>query len=1295
MKAKKIFLTILSVVMLFAVTAFAVSCNKKPASDTDNSSASYSSGKAESDASSGSSQAETVSYSVEYYLQNVAGDGYVLYETAKNLTATAGETVSAEIKTFAHFAHVSKTESVESAAAEKGLVLKIYYDRAKYAVTLASSLDFATLTGAGEYYYDAVATIIASEVPGYRFTGWLNKDGESAYNNREASVSVTDNVSLTATYVARTDTPYFVEYYLEKADKSDFELDSVNSSKEEGTTDETVSATSKSIAHFTFDSDNANNITSATVKGDGTTVLKLYYTRDSYTVALTSEKETTISGNGTYVYENGKKVTISAQPVAGYVFLGWFKDGSETAFNTSLSFEYDLTGDITLVAKWDESEDTQYHVYHFLQNLDGTYPETTNTISQYTGTTDTNAQATPSTFDHYEFDEDNAGNVLEGNIAGDGSLVLKVYYKRAKYTVTVDGGEPTEYVYGASVTIETTARAGYTFALKENGVTVSTSYNYSFTIESNKAFVRDWTANTVTYNVEHYLQSVDGSSYQISANDTEVGKEALTDSTVSATPKSIAHFTFDSDNANNVTSATVKGDGTTVLKLYYTRDSYTVSIDVPDIVNELTGDGEHYYNASVSVTMKSVGGFTFDGWYENVDGEETLLSTSANFTLTDHIDRDYEIYSKWTQSVYIGGVQQPISLSEYARNSEAKTDDNIRNEFAYRDNPYYVGDDNAFSIKPVVTFTDADQEDVGTPHSSDYENAWLYNVKLYEKNAFDNYVEVNADLYDDYLDELDRINCNVDFSSDAVGKEFRISIYPSGLTEKQKGKLVEKYSTTIEISVIDGYNVTTAKELAYFNNVGSYTTGKGDITAFDAGARWLAYREEKGLDTKLSPKALILHNDISLTDEDIPSEYFYSEAEVADDTDKEIATGSLKDRMDIFFRYIPEGETFVFEGNYFTLDCSRISLVVRAEGELYNALKLVDSHSQLMRMYSDDSIDSSFGTIRNINLKGNAEKTENTQKSGGLILVKGENVRFEAHNNISNQWYINYMTDFSKKNFKVSYCRAYDSFNCIMYVWGGADVVVDHCDFNGAGGPVFIVDHVHSVNDDITTGTPSCVKVNDSHIHSFVTGEEAWFKMFAGASPLATGIKNIGKAFNVGGRAISVTNSNDSNIEYLDIVAVYKHGKAEGLTTSLVTGYYGTEGATTPMDFGTYAQVAAGNYSDGAKTPLRQVIDGSISKGSFVFVSSDSTLAVTAEKPYPEGVGVFDGATGIVTPALTPLTGVFDGNYYADTSSSIFKGDQMYVYIFNGMSVVLNYYNYGYTVDPTDIGSLIRSLKHG
>ena len=61
MKAKKIFLTILSVVMLFAVTAFAVSCNKKPASDTDNSSASYSSGKAESDASSGSSQAETVS----------------------------------------------------------------------------------------------------------------------------------------------------------------------------------------------------------------------------------------------------------------------------------------------------------------------------------------------------------------------------------------------------------------------------------------------------------------------------------------------------------------------------------------------------------------------------------------------------------------------------------------------------------------------------------------------------------------------------------------------------------------------------------------------------------------------------------------------------------------------------------------------------------------------------------------------------------------------------------------------------------------------------------------------------------------------------------------------------------------------------------------------------------------------------------------------------------------------------------------------------------------------------------
>ena len=57
-----------------------------------------------------------------------------------------------------------------------------------------------------------------------------------------------------------------------------------------------------------------------------------------------------------------------------------------------------------------------------------------------------------------------ADSVLSGTVAADGSLVLKVYYSRNQYKLTVDGNVTNVY-YGAAISVsEPAAREGYTFA---------------------------------------------------------------------------------------------------------------------------------------------------------------------------------------------------------------------------------------------------------------------------------------------------------------------------------------------------------------------------------------------------------------------------------------------------------------------------------------------------------------------------------------------------------------------------------------------------------------------------------------------------------------------------------------------------------------------------------------------------------------------------------------------------------------------------------------------------------------
>lgn len=86
-----------------------------------------------------------------------------------------------------------------------------------------------------------------------------------------------------------------------------------------------------------------------------------------------------------------------------------------------------------------------------------------------------------------------------------------------------------------------------------------------------------WTPNTDTpYKVEHYKQKLDG-TYVKADTDELTG---TTDTRATAVAKSYTGFTVDKTVEGTVESGIISGDGSLVLKLYYTRNSYIISSDL-------------------------------------------------------------------------------------------------------------------------------------------------------------------------------------------------------------------------------------------------------------------------------------------------------------------------------------------------------------------------------------------------------------------------------------------------------------------------------------------------------------------------------------------------------------------------------------------------------------------------------------------------------------------------------------------------------------------------------------------
>ncbi len=341
----------------------------------------------------------------------------------------------------------------------------------------------------------------------------------------------------------------------------------------------------------------------------------------------------------------------------GYTFGGWTPTVGVMNNVDGLTFE----------AIWNAKGDIVYKVITYTMNADGTYAEAEQT---FTGATDSLIDVTPTTIEEgFELGSD---SVTTGTVKADGSLILKIYLNRSKYnvTVSVDGvaGAPVEYLYGATVTVPADEVkegytfdgwkvngveyvAGATFAMPAKDVTIAgtftvNQYDAIFNIDGSVITVgtdfgkvpvaptatkagytfKGWSpeltamttagatytavfeANTdIPYTVETYVMGLDG---QYGAAEIE-NLKGTTDADATVTPDAMTGFTVADES---VLTAKVKADGSTVLKVYYSRDKYTVTYKVD---GEVYGEvEEYYYEADVAATRlaPTKTGYTFSGW---------------------------------------------------------------------------------------------------------------------------------------------------------------------------------------------------------------------------------------------------------------------------------------------------------------------------------------------------------------------------------------------------------------------------------------------------------------------------------------------------------------------------------------------------------------------------------------------------------------------------------------------------------------------------------------------------------
>lgn len=339
-------------------------------------------------------------------------------------------------------------------------------------------------------------------------------------------------------------------------------------------------------------------------------------------------------------YANG---TTAAKPATdptlpGYSFDGWYLDKECT---NPADFSK-ITTSTTVYAGW-KAADTTYTVIHWQENADDDdYSYAENETKQ--GASGKQTAATAKSYLGFT-----AQTITQETIAGDGSTIVNVYYKRNVYDIKFyeekwsgpfgsDWSEITSKritaKYGANIRDKW---PGGTWKVSKNGSVAQSNIDVMPLGGAN--FYEKKQGNGKAY---YYLEDLNG-NYVLDHTDTG----ASTNSTVTKEDRyDITGFTCD------IVRSPRDGSNYNGANFYYTRNSYNV-VYVSN--GQTVNTASHKYEADISKagdyvpTTKPVGkeDYVFAGWYA-----DPTRQTKYDFTGKKMPAQNITVYAKWVPPTY-------------------------------------------------------------------------------------------------------------------------------------------------------------------------------------------------------------------------------------------------------------------------------------------------------------------------------------------------------------------------------------------------------------------------------------------------------------------------------------------------------------------------------------------------------------------------------------------------------------------------------------------------------------------
>ena len=626
--------------------------------------------------------------SVKFYKQNEAGK-YEYYCTKKDYSVYTEDKVTDELilknseEMEGFYIDNKRTYKSEMVEPRNGGEAIVYYARKIYTVTFTY----------GDLKSEANKDLVVKcrygspvSVPNFAVKGYIC-DG---FDKDIPVLMPAKNLTINCKWTPRSDTKYYIHNYVKKPDGDGYvvytgENGIISSIGKTGSYID-IDEIAVDKAGYTFDRVECNNMKDSKpyISGYEDTIVKLYYTANTYKVSLDAAGGTL--NNNVTSYITGQRITLPKPKLYGYNFVGWW-DGQKSVAEIGTG-DY---GDKSFVAKYSPVESTvtlsnglSDTKTQYVKNSYDRAPKQLTTIPvlsgyHFTGYYDKQVGGTI----YY----DSEGKPCRNWDKVSANVVLYAHFEANTYTVTFNpnGGEGNEIKedrtfdasYGKMPSVK---RTGYAFegwyTQKAGGIRVSDTSIVN--TAANHTLYAHWKAQSGTkYTVENYTEGVDGKFSLYSTKQ----YSGTTDTTATATAQNIAGYALDRSNANTVYSAGIKGDGTTVLKLYYVRKSFKIIYSHPDTGETIEAIAKYAdkvkVDANTSFTKKN---YKFAGWL--LDGD---MITEFNMPSENVILEAAFVGNAYTVE-YVSNADKLGTVSGTVQDSSAVYD----TSFTLSDNKYAV-----------------------------------------------------------------------------------------------------------------------------------------------------------------------------------------------------------------------------------------------------------------------------------------------------------------------------------------------------------------------------------------------------------------------------------------------------------------------------------------------------------------------------------------------------------------------------------------------------------------------------